>query len=70
MEIFHFKELGDTECHECSLGVVLVIDNFVYIPYDALPLYQILKQSDNWLWRYFMSKIWGIQNVSSRMQLF
>ena len=35
MEILHFKDLGDTES---------VIDNFVYVPSDALPLYQILKQ--------------------------
>ena len=41
-----------------SLGVYLVIDN-VRVPSDALPLYQILKQSDNWLWRYCISKIWG-----------
>ena len=32
-----------------------------------MPLYQILKQSDNWLWRYCISKIWGIQNVLSRI---
>ena len=31
-------------CHECSLGVYLVIDNYWYVPSDALPLYQILKQ--------------------------
>ena len=31
MEILHFKELGDTECcHECSLCVYLVIDNFIW----------------------------------------
>ena len=33
VQILHFKELGDTiSCHECSLGVYLVIclDNFVY----------------------------------------
>ena len=41
----------------------------VYVPSDALPLFQILKQSDNWSWRYCISKIWGIQKVSSRMQL-
>ena len=28
----------------------LVIDNFVYVPSNALPLYQILKQSDNCLY--------------------
>ena len=33
--------------HKCSLGVYLVIDNllYMYVPSDALPLYQILKQS-------------------------
>ena len=41
----HFKEFGDTEsvCHECSLGVHLVIDDCVYVPSDALPLYQFFK---------------------------
>ena len=30
MEILHFKDLGDTSViSECSLGVNLVIDNFV-----------------------------------------
>ena len=33
-------------CHECSLGVYLVTDNYLYVPSDALPLYQIWKQSD------------------------
>ena len=38
-----FKSIGGYSkcCHECGLGVDLVIDNFVY--YDVLPLYQILK---------------------------
>ena len=31
-------------CNECSLGGYLVIDNYVYVPSDALPLYHILKQ--------------------------
>ena len=32
------------------LGIVyLVIDHFGYVPSDALRLYQILKQLDNWL---------------------
>ena len=48
VEISHLKELGDTECrHECSFGVYLVIDNLLYVPSDALPLYQHLKQSNN-----------------------
>ena len=34
--------------------------HFVYVPSDALPLYQIIGQSDNWLWRYCSSNIWGI----------
>ena len=52
MEILHFKELGDTKCrHKCSLGVNLVIDNFVYAVSDTSPLYQIWKQSDYYLWR-------------------
>ena len=27
-------------CHECSLGVYLAIDHFLYVPSDALPLYE------------------------------
>ena len=50
-------------CHKCSLGVYLVIDNLVYVPSDASPLHQILKQSDSWLWIYCISKICGIQSV-------
>ena len=62
-----FKRIGGYRkcCHECSLCVYLVIANS-----DALPLYPILKQSDNWLCIYCISKIWGIQQASSRMQLF
>ena len=31
MEILHFEDLGDTSVvSECSLGVNLVIDNFLY----------------------------------------
>ena len=48
MEILRLKELGDTESvvttHECSLGLYLVIENFLYVPSDALPKYKILKQ--------------------------
>ena len=62
MEILHFKELGDTKCHhECGLGVNPVIDNFVYVVSDTSPLYKIWKQSDHYLWRYCILKIWGIQ---------
>ena len=32
-------------CHECSLGVYLVIDNYLYVPSDALPLYNILNRT-------------------------
>ena len=59
MEILHFEDLGDT-----SLGVNLVIDNFVYVVSDSLPLYTIFQQSVHDLWRYRSLKIWGIQ-VSS-----
>ena len=41
-EILHFKDLGDTSVvSECSLGVNLVIDNFVYVVSDTSPLYKI-----------------------------
>ena len=47
MEILHFKELGLQKVlsriqFEC-VTVYLVIDNFVYVPSDALPIYQILS---------------------------
>ena len=65
MEIFYFKDLGDTSViSECSLGVNLVIENLCYVVSDTLPLYTILEQSDHYLWRYSILKIWGIQ-VSS-----
>ena len=32
---------------------------FCVCTFRCLPLYQIVKQSDNWLWRYCISKIWG-----------
>ena len=41
--------LGDTSVvSECSLGVNLV--NFFDVASDTLPLYNILKQSDHYLW--------------------
>ena len=62
MEILHFKDLGDTSViSECSLGVNLVIDIFFYVTSDSSPLYKIWKQSDHYLWRYCILKIWGIQ---------
>ena len=62
MEILHFKDLGDTSViSECSLGVNLVIDNFCYVVSDISPLYKIWKQSDNYLLRYCILKIWGIR---------
>ena len=65
MEILHFEDLGDTSVvSECSLGVNLVIDNFLYVVSDTSPLYKIWKQSDHYLWKYSILKIWGIQ-VSS-----
>ena len=42
MEILHFEDLGDTGViSECSLGVNLVIDNFLYVASDSSPLYKI-----------------------------
>ena len=39
MEILHFKDLGDTSViSECSLGVNLVIDNFLYAASGTSPL--------------------------------
>ena len=65
MEILHFKDLGDTSVvSECGLGVNLVIDKFFNVTSDTLPLYKMCKESDHYLWRYCILKIWGIQ-VSS-----
>ena len=67
-----FKRIGGYRkcCHECSLCVDLVMDNFLHAPSDALPLYQILKQSDDWLWRYCIlchisipPYLWGITTI-------
>ena len=65
MEILHFKDLGDTSViSEYSLGVNLVIDKFCLC---TPPLYKIWKQSDHYLWRYCILKIWGIR-VSFRCE--
>ena len=65
MEILHFKDWGVISVvSECSLGVNLVIDNFFDVASDTSPLYKFWKQSDHYLWRYCILKIWGIQ-VSS-----
>ena len=61
MEILHFEDLGDTSVvSECSLGVNLVIDNISYVASGTSPLYKIWKQSDHYLWKYCILKIWGI----------
>ena len=61
MEILHVKDLGDTSViSECSLGVNLVIDNFLYVASGTSPLYKIWKQSDHYLWIYCILKLWGI----------
>ena len=49
MEILHFKELGDTESVVTNAGWVFILSLSFYVPSDALPLYHILMQSDNWL---------------------
>ena len=42
MDILRFEDLRDTSVvSECSLGVNLVIDIFVYVPADSSPLYKI-----------------------------
>ena len=53
MEILDLKELGDTEIVVSNAAWVFIksLTNF-YAFSDALPLYQILKKSNNWLWRY------------------
>ena len=62
MEMLHFEDLGDKSVvSECSLGVSLVIDNFLYVASGTSPLYKIWKQSDYYLMRYCILKIWGIR---------
>ena len=59
MEILYFKELGDTE-------------SMSRMQFGCLSS-QILKKSDNWLWRYrsiAFKRFGGIQKVALRMQLF
>ena len=42
MKILHFEDLGDTSViSECSLGVNLVFDNFLYVASGTSPLYKI-----------------------------
>ena len=42
MEILHFEDLGDTSVvSECSLGVNLAIDKYLYVASDSSPLYTI-----------------------------
>ena len=42
MGILHFEDLGDTSIlSECSLGVNLVIDNFLHVASGTSPLYKI-----------------------------
>ena len=42
MEILHLKDLGDTSVvSECSLGVNLVIDTYLYVASGTSPLYKI-----------------------------
>ena len=51
MEILHLEELRDTKVSSANAVWVLslVIDNILYVASDtkSLPLYYILKQSDN-----------------------
>ena len=69
MEILHINEIGDTESVVTNV-VYLVIGTFVHVHSDALPLYTILKQSEIGDGDIAFQKIWGIQKVSLRMQLF
>ena len=42
MEILHFEDLGDTSViSECSLGVNLVADIYIYVASGTSPLYKI-----------------------------
>ena len=58
MEILHLEDLGDKSVvSECSLGVNLVIDNFVYVASDSSPLYKFesyrtISYGDIAFWRF------------------
>ena len=72
MEILHFEDLGDTSViSECNLGDNLVIGIFFmyYVASGTSPLYKIWKQSDHYLWRYCILKIWGGTSVISECNL-
>ena len=44
---------GYRKClHKYNLDINLVIDNLCYVASDTSPLYQIVKQSDRYFWRY------------------
>ena len=62
MEILYFKDLADTSVvSECSLGVNLVIDNFLC----SFRYFTSIKFESNrtitLIWRYCILKIWGIR---------
>ena len=55
------------------LGVNLVFDKFWYVASDILPQYHILKQSNNWLWRYYgdvtFKDLGGYKSVANECSL-
>ena len=56
MEILHFEDLGDTSVvSECSLGVNLVIDNFLYVASDSSPLYKISSRP---IYNIYALRVW------------
>ena len=50
MEILHFKALGIHKVSRMEFGCLSSHCHFWYVSSDILPLYQILKQSDNWFY--------------------
>ena len=62
MDILHFKEFGDTDyCHECILGVYLVMT--MYVPFDALPLVKQRTSSGIYYHIQLNCNVLGIDNV-------
>ena len=50
-----------------NLTICAIFTLHLYSSIETAPLCKMLEQSDNYSWRYCISKTWGLQNVSSRM---
>ena len=53
-------------CHALTICAIFTLHRYSAI--ETAPLCEMLEQSDNYSWRYYISKNWEIQKVLSRMQ--